>query len=454
MKKQFTKNSIALILGMVVALTFSYANAMSRPTVTTSSYPEIFNEGTKTQIKNGQLTLKSFIAGDYGTNNSTNVFAINSLGAIAIGKKIDANTFTSGIALDVTGTTSIKGSIRSSVLAKGATRPLCVNSDGKIDTCNVVEFTTSTTNVTKYAALQIPYGVTSMNVEVYGGGGAGYGDKNGAFSNGDSSYIKGNTVSLFANGGGGAMYVGVPGKGGTSTPTSASGSVSNITNITGGDGGTPGSSNTGYTPTQLGSTYFCNTGGNNFTMYYLMKGGVGGDGTYGGKSGNGNNTTIASGNSGGPTSYVYGNGTVLFDFTSNPCGTYDDTNADDWLPSSLKNLRPGNNGVNGTLGQGGGGFGGKGGVSAFTQDTSCSSVSTNSSSCYGDVGAAGGGGGGYIKADVSVSGGQTFYIKVGGGGTTAYTSCNQNNQNTCNNLYGGGAISGNGGDGYIKITYN
>lgn len=462
MKKIFTKKFIAVLLGVLVAVGASYVNAFTRQSQITTNYPKVINSGTDTQIKgtdsrcllsgycNSQISLKSFLVGDYSSGSAVNNVVIDSLGKMAIGIGSTSST----VALDVMGTTGITGTIRSSKLKGTATRTVCANKDGVIILCGNREFNISNSDhKSEFASFMVPDGVSTITVEVYGGGGAGYGTANDSSSDGDSSYFKGSGVNLFAFGGDGAK---TPVNGGNGGGSSSVGSglsiVANISNVTGGNG--EDVSPASYTGSQIGNGKSCSG-----TTYYVIKGGQGGDGGKGGAANNGSRTYGGEGGYPGPTDSSGISGGSSWSFTGNGACNYADYNSDQLVPYEMKNHRPGADGINGIKGQGGSGFGGKGGYSMFTTTSSSCPTDVSADKCFGGNGASGGGGGGYLKADVAVSPGQTFFIKIGGGGvrkdktlcSSGGIACNESEKR--NDQIGGGAISGNGGDGYIKITY-
>ena len=129
-----------------------------------------------------------------------------------------------------------------------------------------------------------------------------------------------------------------------------------------------------------------------------------------------------------------------------------DTTSDNHVPADMKNNRPGGNGVNGaTLSAGGSGFGGKGGVSASTDTSTCNNVYPSSELCKGQISSSGGGAGSYIYATVPVSSSQVFYIKAGRGGVPQIKSCTGTGCEK--NELGGGAVSGKGGPGKVKVEF-
>ncbi len=447
----FLKNITAIFFGICIALVASHVMAVARPTSVTTQGIVVLHTGGN-QTKDGSISVNTFMAGDYASTTNENVAVIDIVGRMAVGKK----TTTTGIALDVKGTTGILGTIRSSALAFSGSglRPLCTSDKGVIILCGTTEFTvTKTTNpdtkTSTYTYFVIPPGVTSMQVEMFAGGGAGWTESNGAKTSddGDSSYVKGNGIDLTVWGGTGAVNhtTSVGGKGGQLVNNSSSGKVTINTNKSGEDG-TGATLASGGIPNQEGPTKRCSG-----VDYYPMRGGPGTYGGLGGKAGpyGGKASGGASGIAGYMGSSEYQNPSTTWSFK----GTTDYT-SDGYMSGNYDGARVldrlGKAGANGVLGGGGGGGGSAGGVSALSDTSDCSGLS-GSDNCKGSsLYGTGGGAGGYVKATLTVTPGEALYIKVGTGGVADPNACGGNNQQSCFSMPKTG---GSGGDGYIKITY-
>lgn len=476
MTKTFKQKLIAVALGLILAVFTSYVSAMSRPS-TLSSNPDTFigigpTTGYDSQVKDGVLNAVGLLVGNYNSGAYT---TINSQGKMSIGSSVTG----SALSINNTNTTfnnSLFGSIRSTALAwtgSGAVSShlVCADANGKLILCNNDgnrEFGLGGAgDQTIYDSFIVPPGVSSITVQVIGGGGAGYGFSNSegtGIDDGDESYFIGNGVSLIATGGsgaygsfdsGGTLYVGAKGT------ASNSGSMSSVTKIDGEDG-IASSHSASLTNYSTHSNAPINCGGINF---YPVIGGLGDLGGNGGKAGNGSQ---ASGGASGPhgplssqdynisgySSWTFLNSTACSFFANMTSDMLPPTN----IPASVRFHRKGGDGSNGVKGGGGAGFGGRGGASSFLDNANGCDTLVNTSpndpdfDCNGKVAAPGGGGGGYVQATMTVTPGQVFYLKMGRGGVPQNNiSCSGANCDL--KQPGGGAISGKGGDGYIKITY-
>jgi hypothetical protein len=443
--KNIAQKSLFVIFGLLLAVGASYVSATSRPSNTSSNGPVTLNTGTSDQTKPGSLKTLAFIAGDYASQNKTGInFAlIDNLGIMSIGRN---NTPSSslGLGLDIGATTGIKGTIRAKDLESSGTREVCVDANGKLIFCSKEKEFVSTNYASDYYGLMVPDGVTSMTVEVYGAGGAGYAKDNiqTGTDDGQSSYIIGDGVTIIAEGGKGADSSTAGGKGGDAIFSGSK--ITSQTKTIGGDGTTPGTYNP--TPIQIGSSDKC--GGIN---YMVVKGA---DGNVGGKGGKPYNGANSNGGYAGDAAPTYGsswNFNTTSSFIQDPVDcNYVSQTSDDYVASQYKNNRPGGDGENGaSYGAGGAGFGGKGGLSAVDININ------NCAKCLGGQASSGGGAGAYAKATFSTNAGATYYLKVGYRGIPKTPSCSGSmGTNTCLNDLGGGAKSGSGADGYIKITYN
>jgi hypothetical protein len=447
--KNIAQKSLFVIFGLLLAVGASYVSATSRPSNVNSNSPTVLNTGTNDQTKSGSLKTLAFIAGDYASKDKTGInFAlIDNLGVMSLGRN-DTPASSLKLGLDIGATTGIKGTIRVKDLASSGTKEVCVDANGKLIFCNNEKEFVSTNYASDYYGLMVPEGVTSMTVEVYGAGGAGYAKDNinTSIDDGQSSYVIGDGVTIIAEGGKGADSSTAGGKGGTASVTG--GNITTQTTTDGGDGTAPGTFSS--SPTQTGPASNCNG-----TNYVVVQGANGNTGGKGGKAYNGSN---ANGGNPGTASYTYGTYKGIdWNFNTSSGAVkdaadcdYKDQTSDNYIASQYINNRPGGDGNNGaTYGSGGAGFGGKGGLSAVDISTA------NCDKCDGGNGSSGGGAGAYAKATFSTNVGATYYLKVGYRGLPKTPSCTGSmNNNTCLNDLGGGAKSGSGADGYIKITYN
>ncbi len=441
-----------IALGIVFALGASYVSAMSRPADISTPAPEVLNVGEATQVKPGLISLLGFTAGDYADKDNFNYTAIDKLGIMSIGKK-ETPEFSKGISLDIAGTTGILGTIRSKDLESSGLKEVCADSTGKIIFCTKAkELVSADSEEPTYYGLMVPEGVKSITVEMYGGGGSGYGkaNSNTGVDNGQSSYIIGDGVSIVAEGGQGADIYSTGGKGGKVVITGSGVSVEAKQEDA--NGSAPGSFTAN--PSQYGSSSTCSG-----TVYSTIKGANGNVGGKGGKPYNGSNASGGSAGSAGPTSGTYKSKSWNFNIintetnpqTNRTNCDYATQSSDEYVPSQYINNRPGGNGASGaSYGAGGAGFGGKGGLSAVY-----SGAINNCTKCFGGDGSAGGGAGAYVKAKFNTQAGSTYYVKVGNGGKHAGYSCNGGGgSNSCLNDLGGGATPGAGYSGYVKVTYN
>ncbi len=473
--KIILKPASAIFLGIAIALTASYASAFLRSASISTSVTKLVDAGSGNQTKGepldsnfGRLWLKSLLVGTIpgGTpadDTPVDFARINEVGSMSVGRPNAG----SGIVLDIlekkdgNNNIVIKGTIRALDFKRNTAGkiPLCASLIGVIERCGQsIEFDpiapSSSDSESGIYSLIIPEGVTALNVYLWGAGGAGYGSANVETfgDDGDSSFFEGANVSLTANGGAGSIISNVAGKGGEAITYITSGGATIYTKANGGDGEIPPSSFNGN-PTSV------KTGSCGGTTYYVLRGGTGNIGGKGGAPYQGSKVNGGTGGKGGPISSVeYGGGSYWNFLTGDPDSqTYldcnkKDTTSDNHVPADMKNNRPGGNGVNGaTLSAGGSGFGGKGGVSASTDTSTCNNVYPSSELCKGQISSSGGGAGSYIYATVPVSSSQVFYIKAGRGGVPQIKSCTGTGCEK--NELGGGAVSGKGGPGKVKVEF-
>lgn len=474
LSKKFSKTTVAILLGFVIALSASYVSAlMSRPANTNTPAPEVIDVSSSDQTIGdpsvpayGQLTVRKLLAGfipkssddincpSQEPDRPMDYAYINEYGKMAIGRCVPG----SNISLDIKGKTGVLGSIRALRLAhtENAKVPVCASLTGSLELCGEnMEYNPTEVSNGVYESgiysLVIPDGVQSVSVTLRGGGGAGYGNENinSYADDGDPSFFVGTNVSLVANGGQGASYLYNGASGGIVATSDPNGIVSTLISQNGGSGGDPGD-DFGIEPTPIKSS-ICSG-----ATYFILKGGSGGTGGKGGAPYQGSQATAGVGSSGGPTS---GSNWNFLSGDPDAGSTYVNCNealktSDDKQVAGTENNRIGGNGVNGALSAGGSGFGGQGGASAVDSTQDCSNLN-NPAICAGGSGGAGGGAGAYISATVEVNPGEIFYIKVGKGGVSQTSSCTGSYSVSCKKeKAGGGAISGNGGNGQVKIQYD
>lgn len=463
--KNLSKNIFLIALGLILAITFSYVSAYTKPATTSTNSPEVLNIGTSPQTKDGEIDLFAFLAGNFQNAGSItpsyNFLAINSDGKMAIGSGTPPSS-SSNTALDIVGTTGVKGTIRIKNLERSGgsgNREIYADSSGKIVYAGLKEFT-NTTQESEYKSFIVPDGVTSVTIEVYGAGGAGYQDSNVDRSwivNGDNSYVVGNdrsggSFSIVASGGQAPINFASTGAGGSASTSSTNNKIKSVPSAitsNGGNGGAPSSTWSG-TAVRWGLAGNCSG-----TSYSVMRGKVGNTGGSGGAPYGGSGVSGGAGASPDPNSSFSG-GYNFLTVNNTPDCNYKDTISSDYLRTALTLVVAGNNGSNGaSYGAGGSSFGGGGGRSGVVP-----SGSTIITDLAGIQSAYGGGAGGYAKATVNTNGGETFYIKIGhkgvpevncltsqppfgGGSTLPY----------CKDLKSLGALSGSGVGGYVKITY-
>lgn len=470
MNKIFKQKLIAIALGVLVAVFASYVGAMSRP-FSISTNPDTFiNVGPVTgisndQVKDGQLNTIGLMIGNFSSGAYT---TINSIGHMVV-----SGSSITGSALSIDNSSSILGnallgSLRSTDLIwnnTGTTRDhtVCADADGKLIICSINgnrEYGQGGAgHGTLYDTFIVPNGVHSITAQVFAGGGAGYGSKNTegtGFDDGDDSYLIGDGVSLIALGGRGAYG---QANGGAPGASSASGAV-NVTTTTGQAGSTPTHNTSLTNSTQhMNGPITCGP-----KSFYPIVGGQGDIGGSGGKAGSGSQASGGTSGPRGPLSrqdYPPDSNYNSWTFITTAACSFQNLTSDilttTYIPATIAYHRPGGNGEDGVKGGGGGGYGGRGGASAFIENSlTCAQALTGTGNdtafdCEGGLAASGGGGGGYAQGTISVTPGQVFYLKIGGGGNPQTNSCTGTNC-TLKQL-GGGATSGKGGDGYIKITY-
>jgi hypothetical protein len=458
MKKSFTIFYIVTFLLFVASSV--YGTAFGSPSAEGVPAPLTqVSSASGTQYKRGGIAVTKLNAGNLNVSNPsiTKFTSTGKLGVAFSGSYLNSNPTE---ALDVHGLITISDNSQPGMF-------LCSNSSGTLTPCGATEYfydgkncsynnsgvyqcgstNTSSPSVTKQ--FKVPTGVTSINVELWGAGGAGYGTGNSSknyspdvdvnysstcSSGGYSCIIGGSTYFLDTNGTS-IIFRAKGGYGATSAHTGASGggySVSSASGIidhtsTSGTSGTGGTSPSG-TPSVSYSAFIC--GVTSYNAYYAIDGG---DGGSGGKSGSG---SVTPGGAGG-----HAGANILTLPLSDICaGVSTPQNGKGYL---------GENGLNGVYGSGGSGAGGKGGKSDQNVNNLC-----NGSCTAADQGYAGGGGGGYVNASITVTPGQVYTIKLSHSGNvqglTETTTCILNfYSDSC--AYG--ANSGNGSPSYARITY-
>lgn len=471
MKKYYSISIItifALLLGSV-------ANAVPSTTPPNGNIALPITQLAYDQVKVGGLAVDKLLVGNYNTPTTFAKFTSTGMLGLLLGSTDNPTS-----ELDV------RGDIRLGLLDK-PNHNVCADKDGNLKDCNIVEFVygsdctfnsdaftdgpsynnynnrnyfrcTSTNEAQEDYSFTVPTGVTSITVELWGSGGAGYGYSNNAqspetyaycfntsaspdyayyCSDGASSILfdkaNSSTELMRAYGGGGVVY---------STPhTGGSAGTANISSDSrlsaklsiSGSAGFDGSA--GASP----STYNINCSGTNYTATTAGKGGAGG---RGGKSGN--NLGYASYT---PASDGGIGGVGLDSLT-----TASACNGDPTPNSGIGLSAP--NAYHGVFGAGGGGAGGFGGET----DTDISELCSGYKSCdTAQTGFAGGGGAGYTKATLSVNAGETYKIRLSHGGMP-YGQTENLSGFICQWGYHGGvcargAWSGMGAQGRARISY-
>lgn len=417
------KNTYSLLFTFVLLLCSSFvafAAPSSAPTGGNIANPiTLF---AVDQVKNEGVSPYSMIVGDSGASatGASRYVKFTTSGWLGV---MLAPSVTPAQALDV------NGSIRLSSLNIPGVQ-VCADTTGMLVSCGVSEY--------KYpgGTFTVPSGVSSITVEVWGAGGAGYGVGNGSGQNGgDTKFIhatNSSLASITAKGGGASTAKNTGGSGASSGTVSGS-RVTSIANQAGTSGGNGSSGGSRTTSTA------CSSG-------TIIVGGAGGIGGVGGHAGNSSNPGANTpGGDGGHR------GTTLKEVNcdSNVLVTSDFKGGIGFL---------GDVGLLGTFGSGGSGAGGRGGDSSndFDNNVSTSCGASGGSACTASQqGYAGGGGGGYIKATISVMAGESYTVTVPHGGTPAAAT----ESGTCwlNYHYSGtcisGATSGVGGDGFVRVTF-
>lgn len=455
---------IPILIFLFIFVAFSAISAYGAPTsgvsTTSAAVPAPLTQtlsSNGTQIKHGSISVTKMLVGDLGASSPT-VAVLTSDGKLGLGFS-GSNPLDPTEALDVHGAIDILGT------ADNGTN-ICADSSGALAPCGSIQFpfdgkdcsygsngilyTCGSANmnaayITK--EFKVPVGVTSLTVELVGAGGAGYGINNSTYNNspdsdinysgtcssgsysciiGGSTYLlasNGSTILLRAKGGYGATSSHAGASGGSFTISSGNG-ITDTGSASGGSGGN-GDAAAGTPTTQ---TVTCNS-----TNYSARIPVSGGDGGLGGKSGNGTDTP------GGKGGHKGSDLTTL-----NSADLCNNVNT----PENGKGYL-GENGISGAYGNGGSGAGGKGGKADQNINTLCGGSCTAA-----DQGYAGGGGGGYAKATIPVTPGTYYKIKISHGGnvqsTSEVTSYTLNFFKSVPTL---GALSGNGGSGFAKITY-
>jgi len=445
-KKSYMKKQIKiLILSITILFLASLVKAGPSNTPVTNNIPLPITQAPISQVKNGGLTINQGLFGNFVT--PTFLAVLTSGGSLGI--KMPA---TSQSADNPTESLDVRGQIRLSDFNL-PNRAICANSLGLLIDClnsgssYTFMHTGGASSVTK--EFTIPSGVTKVQVELFGAGGAGQIDgltSPSSTSRGGSAILRDyNNVSIAeAIGGFPPLSPSYAGGAGGSTDVNSS-----YTAISGTPVQNSGSSGgTGLNPASSYSLFNFNCGAN----YSVIVGARGGLGGYGGKSyPSGTNTPGGNGGRGGFS---------LEDLSSSQqCFTPAQI-----LPLLYKNglgyLSEG--GITGYLGSGGSGAGGIGG------DSTIDPTKTLTQSCYdggacasAEPGASGGGGGGYIKLELNVSslpvntsGKRVLKMDLGKGGVVSTFSIVKPN-NGClrmlNNVCLNGSYSGNGSPSTVII---
>ena len=366
---------------------------------------------------------------------------------------LDINGFVKSAAGSVFGDARIGGKITSaSLIHSGTSTEICTNANGHIVLCTGGPSTYPNTFVDKTPGgaeqFAVPQGVTEMVVEIWGAGGGGYYYQN--TDTGATHNCVSNTVSIDRNGnpttfvsatnssylnlnaGGGRCgyltsgfqknYIGGPGG-----DASASGTLINGTPIVV-DGKTGGSGSPGDTFTTITCPH----------SDTLVLGGRGGSGGSGGASG----PIVSFTPEGGK--YALGSTVICFTGSSGGLGVNNPVSGP-YPPDVSISSDPG------TGGSGAPGTAGETFLGYSFGDCGTARI------CDGGRGTPGGGGGGYIKAVVSVSGGEVYNYSVGSalqnsssyGGPAGFTTCSSG----WKTVFNCGSLSGYGAHGQVKISY-
>lgn len=389
------------------------------------------------QTKQAGIAVNKMTIGNL--DNPVTLARLTSGGWLGLGLPLSGSLTNPQVSLDV------RGIVRLSELTQPS-RKVCANKDGDISDCGFQEFTygencfgSCNTARTKHK-FTVPAGVTSITVELWGAGGAGYGvdtpntynkspddSSNNCFNYplncgaGGSSYLydtDGNTILARAYGG---QAPNSTSAGGTGGGTSVPGSSLTILSVGNGESGGVGGSG----GTAMNTYLVCNT--NTFTIRNGKNGGAGGTGGSSGSAG-----ASILGPRGG--------------FPGTPINCEISTPPNDGIPFK------GVDGFDAIRGSGGSGASGHGG-SEYNDlyGSSCASYPClNAQNGY-----SGGGGGGYVKVQFNVNPRNTYTIELSQGGHTNYVppvsglACDFRVKWTCFQ----DTKSGDGGPGFARISW-
>lgn len=254
MKKLFqTLKIVVLALVLTAGINWASATYISRPGVapTGGNTPAPLNIGSAPQSRIGNLAL--------GTANAP---AAN----LDVYGSIIANSIASFANTTVTGNVTASSLTLSGMTGTG-NQSLCVNSSGSLVACGASTQTTNSgqwfstvpgASSMKISSLNLPAGVTSITVHIWGGGGAGspydyssviYGTGSGPVGCGSVNYGSANprncagnttfsTTGIFMTANGGGSSWGTAGGAGGTASGGSGGTVSNVAaNVSGGSGG-------------------------------------------------------------------------------------------------------------------------------------------------------------------------------------------------------------------------
>ncbi len=450
--KKFKTLSILITIALIFGTVATAAPTSTPVSPWDGNMPLPLTSLSLDQVKNGALTVKTFLV---GTTTLANFTSSGKLGIFGNGT------------VDSTASLDVGGPIRLSAL-NDQNRQVCANQSGDIALCNGAEFvytynrncsysgsTYSCTTVSgdrsfSYDAFKVPAGITSITVETWGSGGAGYGMNSldnspdtysGCFSGSDYACAHGGSTIFYDTNGTTELLHAYGGKGARSANTGATNS-GNFGTATGGDvnknGGNGGNGSTA--PSSTTSSITCNG-----TPRPVTIAAIGGAGGYGGKSGDGTDTPRREGGPGAlglntmtNTSACNGDKTPNYNSsTGKALGFWSD------------------NAFEGVLGSGGAGAGGRGSETDNDILDQCSIVGGGKSCIGGAQGFGGGAGAGYAKKTITVTPGSTYKMKLTHGGAPydAATNVSPCAYGFHGSICSGGSFSGEGAPGFVKITY-
>ena len=434
----------ALFVGTVV-----YSAPSSAPVGKNADVP--ITQLDVSQTKDATLTVNSFLVGNWKYSPADLVMFTTSG---KLGVKIPVTDLSNLPTLTDTLTVGSGGVRLAEISIPGVS--VCADSQGTLIKCLVSIFSHSGDNNKPYETYiyTVPTGVTEIIVELYGAGGAGWGEYNRGQSpdshscssggiyycdHGGSAFlydINGTTILAEAKGGRAASAKRTGGTGGSVNvnPTSSKKVLSGTETISGDAGEDKGTQSAQSSDTS--GSVKCGK-----TNISTTVGGVGGIGGKGGKAGK------VSATPGGLPGVAGSN--IFYEDLFYACnGTISINNGKGYLSEG---------GINGQFGAGGSGAGGIGGFSDPGNGPQGSTCSGGASCPTAEDGYAAGGGGGYVKLKLDVKSGEKYHIKLSHGGVVQGVAENKGDvycysqvKWTCT----GGSYSGNGSGAYAKVTVN